>query len=138
MTLTRLELRVAEALYESFYGGLVSSASRGLPFRAWFHARIAAAGFEVACGVRLALLLVLLAPLFVLPGWRTFLGRDARARGTALGKLAEANSYAARQLLIMLKALFGLFAGHDATFMARTHGKARSTLVTLSRRGARR
>ena len=135
MNLSRLELRVAEALYESFYGGLVSSASRGLPFRAWLSARIAHAGFEVACGVRLALFLVLLAPLVLLPGWHTFLGTDARDRGTVLGRLAEANSYAARQLLVMLKAIFALFAGHDAQFMARTHARA---LVTLGRKGAER
>lgn len=134
MQLTRLELRVAEALYDSLYGGLVSSASQGLPFRAWLSARIAAAGFEVACGVRLALWLVLIAPLILLPGFRTFLGRDARARSTALSKLALANNYAARQLLVMLKAIFGLFAGHDAAFAARVRGRA---LVTLSRRRSR-
>lgn len=134
MQLTRLELRVAEALYDSFYGGLVSSASQGLPFRAWLSARIAATGFEVACGVRLALLLVLIAPLVLLPGWRTFLGRDSGARGRVLSRLAQANNYAARQLLVMLKAIFALFAGHDAAFTARTHGRA---LVALSRRGRR-
>ncbi len=131
MHLSRLELRVAEALYESFYGGLVSSASQGLPFRAWLSARIAHAGFEVACGIRLALFLVLLAPLIVAPGWHTFLGSDARSRGAVLTRLAEANSYAARQLLIMLKAIFALFAGHDAQFLACTHARS---LVTLSRR----
>lgn len=135
MHLSRLELRVAEALYESFYGDLVSSASRGLPFRAWLSSRIAHAGFEVACGVRLALFLVLLAPLVLLPGWRTFLGSDPRRRFAVLGRLAEANSYAARQLLIMLKAIFALFAGHDAQFMARTHARA---LVTPGRRGGAR
>lgn len=139
MILSRLELRVAEALYDSLYGGLVSSASRGHPFRVWLSARVAQAGFEVACGVRLALLVVLVAPLLVLPGWRTFLGRDSRGQNAALSRLAEANNYAARQLLVMLKALFGLFAGHDAVFAARTHGpppRRRSRLIALTRRRA--
>lgn len=130
MNLTGLEQRVAASLYECLYGDLVSNASRGAAASHWLTARIAGSGFEVACGVRLALLVVLIAPLWFLPGWRTFLGRDAEGKNAALAKLAEANSYAMRQLFIMLKALFALFAGHDAAFSSRVRGGA---LVSLGR-----
>jgi hypothetical protein len=80
---------------------------------AGFSSIIRSAPFEAGIGLRLALFMVILAPLFVLGRPRTFMGLDAPSREKLLDALMKSSMYAVRQLLMALKTMGALVYARD-------------------------
>jgi hypothetical protein len=80
---------------------------------AGFASIIRGAPFEAGIGLRLALFMVILAPLFVLGRFRTFMGLDAPSREKLLDTLMKSSAYAIRQLLMALKTMGALVYARD-------------------------
>lgn len=95
---------------------------------------IATAPFEAAVGLRLALLMVVLSPLFVLKRPRTFLGLAADAREHVLDALLGSSTYAVRQLVLALKTMGALLYAHDPEVRRALLTPKREALVTLTAR----
>jgi hypothetical protein len=82
--------------------------------------------FQAALGLRLAIWIVALAPLFVLGRFTTVIGLDQVAREQLIVKLLANRSYALRSLVLILKTIGALlYAGDDAV---RARMNAPSTL----------
>ena len=78
-----------------------------------FASIIRSAPFEAGVGLRLALLLVILSPLFVLGRFRTFMTLDGPSRERLLDALMKSSAYAMRQLLMALKTMGALLYARD-------------------------
>ena len=71
--------------------------------------------FQAALGLRLAVWIVALAPLFVLGRFTTVMGLDQSSREKLIVKLLANRSYALRSLVLILKTIGALlYAGDDA------------------------
>lgn len=91
----------------------VDSPAREAGYGPGFAGIIASAPFEAAVGMRLALLMVVLSPLFVLRRPRTFLGLAPEVRERVLDALLSSSTYAVRQLVLALKTMGALLYAHD-------------------------
>jgi len=94
---------------------------------------IAEAPFEPAVGLRLALFMVILSPLFVLKRPRTFLGLTADARERVLDVLLASRIYAVRQLVLALKTMGALLYAHDPEVRRAMLTPKREALITLGK-----
>jgi hypothetical protein len=98
-----------------------------------FSGIIASAPFEPAVGLRLALFMVILSPLFVLKRPRTFLGLTADAREQVLDGLLSSRVYAVRQLVLALKTMGALLYAHDPAVRRAMLVPKRDALITLGK-----
>jgi hypothetical protein len=71
--------------------------------------------YRSALGLRLAIWMVALAPIFVLHRFRTITGLDPKAREALVGALLVSSIYPVRQLVILLKAIGALLYGRAAS-----------------------
>jgi hypothetical protein len=102
-----------------------------------FASIIAAAPFEAGVGLRLALCLVMLSPLFVLGRARLFTGLEPEAKERLLDALLGSSTYAVRQLVLALKTMGALLYARDPKvrrqlLTPRTPAVPGEKLVTLS------
>ncbi len=88
--------------------------------------------FEAALGLRLAVWIVALAPLFVIGRLSTIARLGQAEREAVVGRLVACEWYAVRSLVMMLKA-FGalLYAGDDAVRKRMMTPSRRPRLVSL-------
>jgi hypothetical protein len=71
--------------------------------------------YRSALGLRIAIWMVALAPIFVLHRFRTIEGLDPRAREALLAALLVSSFYPVRQLVMLLKAIGALLYGRAAS-----------------------
>jgi hypothetical protein len=138
LKLTRLENRWAEAAMSAIFPG---SAENGLAdIRAMDVARflrqlMRSVPFQAAFGVRAAVWLVALAPLFVLGRFATIVGLTTADRERVVSKLVVSRSYVVRSLVLILKTMGALLYAGDGTVRARMFvpppSSAKTGLVTL-------
>jgi hypothetical protein len=121
MKLTRFETTWAEAAMEAIFPG----SSDGLPaihamgLRGFLAEVTRYLPFRAVLGMRVAIWLVALAPLFVLGRLRT-IGRLAPAdRERVVAALVTSRVYAVRSLVLILKTMGALLYGGDAAVRAR-------------------
>lgn len=110
MKLFEFELTWATAAFEAMFPertALPHGIARMNPAR-FLADTIAAAPFEQALGLRLAVWIVALAPLWVVRRPKTFLALGLDERTRVLDALLENRIYAVRQLVVALKALASL------------------------------
>lgn len=117
MSLTRFELAEAQAAFESIYsrreGARVNFAYVLTDLAARFDELFSCVPLRVVLGVRAAIWLAAVAPLFVL-GRRVTLARlPAPDRERVVAALLASPNYFVRQLCMLLKAFGALFAFRD-------------------------
>lgn len=80
--------------------------------------------FQAALGLRAALMLVVVAPLFLIGRFAFFPSLDARDRMRVLERLMKNSNYAVRQLVVAWKAVGGLVVvGHESLRGARERAR---------------
>jgi hypothetical protein len=133
MTLNRFESRWAEAAMGAIFPGSSAmglSDIRAMNVAGFLRDLMQHLPWKAALGVRMAVWLVALAPLFVLPRFATIarLGQDDRER--VIAALVASKSYAIRSLVLILKTLGALLYAADEGVRRRMM-PPRSTLMTL-------
>lgn len=139
-SLTRFEVRNAEAALSAFYpGGARGSLPVGidaLDVRGFLREVFEASPLEPVLGLRLAIWIVALAPLFVLKRAATLASLGQHDREKVIAALVASPTYAIRQLVIALKAIGGLLycaapevravmtAPRSGTSLVRLHARA--------------
>ena len=93
---------------------------------------IASAPFEAAVGLRLALLMVVLSPLFVMKRPRTFVGLAPDAKERVLDALLSSSMYMVRQLVMALKTMGAILYAHDPEVRRTLLKPKREARVTLT------
>src|ERR1019366_4051253 len=96
MKLTRLEDRWAEAVMGAIFPGSAESGLgdiRAMDVRGFLHQLIRSVPFQAAFGLRAAVWLVALAPLFVLGRFATIVGLTVADRERVLASLVVSKSY---------------------------------------------
>jgi hypothetical protein len=118
MKLSRLEMRWAEASMGAIFPGSSESGLAGIQamdVRGFLGQVMRIVPFQSALGLRLAVWLVALAPLFVLGRLCTIAGLVPADREKVVGRLVASRAYAIRSLVLILKAIGALlYAGDDA------------------------
>jgi hypothetical protein len=118
MRLTRFEDRWAEAAMGAIFpgwdeGGLADI--RGMDVRRFLRQLMRSVPFQAAFGLRAAIWLVALAPLFVLGRFATIVGLTVADRERVVSTLVVSKSYVVRSLVLILKTMGALlYAGNDA------------------------
>ncbi|HEY8042203.1 MAG TPA: hypothetical protein VIF15_20510 [Polyangiaceae bacterium] len=122
MKLTRFETRWAEAEMGVIFPG---SSDEGLAdigklgVGAFLQEVMGAVPFKAALGLRLAIWLVALAPLFLLGRLATITGLRLPDRETVVNRLVASRSYAVRSLVLILKTMGALLYAGDVSVRAR-------------------
>jgi hypothetical protein len=110
--LTAFEIRWATAALSAFFPdaprGALPIGVASLDVGAYLRDIFARVPFEPVMGLRLAIWIAGLAPIFVLHRARTIASLDARDRERVVGALVTSPVYAVRQLLVALKAIGAL------------------------------
>ncbi len=107
------ETKWAQVVLSAMFPPEASLGARSDEMGAGFSTIVRGAPFEAGVGLRLALLMVVLAPIFVLKRPRTFLGLDDETRQRLLEKLQKSGVYAVRQLMMALKTMGALLYAKD-------------------------
>ncbi len=116
-TLTRMEMAWALDAFEAIFPGPQGIGTMNV--REYIQATFARIPLEPVIGLRLAIWIVALAPLFVLRRFRTLHGLTAEEREHVLVALAANPVYAVRQLVLALKAMAALLYAADPAVRAR-------------------
>jgi hypothetical protein len=118
MTLSNLETRWAEAAMGAIFPGSTDGTMadiRDMDVRGFLTEVMHAVPFQAALGLRIAIWLVALAPLFVIGRFRTIAGLQQLDRERVVSALVAHRSYALRSLTLILKTMGALlWAGDDA------------------------
>lgn len=108
-------LAVFETILPSGTSGGTRLGARDLPLSGFVDELVRYSPLDVVWGIRLSLVMLLFAPLFVLGRWRTFHGLDAEARLACLEQLRASSLYVVRELPLFFKLLACLgYAGHPS------------------------
>jgi hypothetical protein len=135
MKLTRLEATWAEAAMGAIFPG--SSAEgladiRAMDLRGFLAQVMATVPLQAAFGLRAAVWIVALAPLFVLGRLATIAGLDQAEREKVITVLLAHRSYALRSLVMILKTIGALlYAGDDAVRARMNRPTAAVALIPL-------
>jgi hypothetical protein len=127
MNLTKLETSWAEASMGAIFPGSRDAGLadiRAMDLRGFLSQVMATVPFQAALGLRLAVWIVALAPLFVLGRLTTVMGLDQAAREQLIAKLLASRSYALRSLVLILKTIGALLYAGDDTVRARMNATA--------------
>jgi hypothetical protein len=122
MTLTRLELGWAEAAMGAIFPGSSESGLvdiRGMDLAGFLREVLRVVPFKPALGMRLAIWMCALAPLFVLGRFATLTGLAAPDRERVLGRLVASRLYVVRSLVLILKTMGALLYAGDGGVRAR-------------------
>jgi hypothetical protein len=122
MTLTRFERRWAVAAMQAIFPGSSDvglSDIRGMNVDGFLRDLMAHLPLRAAMGVRLAVWLVALAPIFVLLRFATIARLTLDDRERVIGTLVASESYAMRSLVLVLKAMGALLYAADHRVRAR-------------------
>lgn len=118
MKLARFEHRWAEAAMGAIFPGSSETGLgdiRGMDVPRFLREVMRCVPFQTALGLRLAIWLVALAPLFVLGRLATIAGLALADREKVVGVLVTSRSYGVRSLVLILKTIGALlYAGDDA------------------------
>ncbi|HEX3346060.1 MAG TPA: hypothetical protein VHS09_15860 [Polyangiaceae bacterium] len=118
MRLTRFEDRWAEAAMGAIFPGSAESGLadiRAMDVRRFLRQLMRSVPFQAAFGLRAAVWLVALAPLFVLGRLTTIVGLTTPDRERLVETLVASRSYVVRSLVLILKTMGALlYAGNDA------------------------
>jgi hypothetical protein len=136
MRLTRLEDRWAEAAMGAIFPGSAEGGLRDIramdlcPF---LHQLMRSVPFQAALGLRMAVWLVALAPLFVVGRFATIVGLAVADRERVVARLFASRSYVVRSLVLILKTMGALLYAGDGAVRARMRVPAPppAGLVTL-------
>ncbi len=139
MKLTRFETTWAEAAMGAIFPGSRDAGLtdiRSMDLRGFLSQVMSSVPFQAALGLRLAVWIVALAPLFVLGRFTTIVGLDQAAREGLVGRLVGNRNYALRSLVMILKTIGALLYANDDTVRARMNTPApaatpRTELVAL-------
>ena len=136
MKLTRFEHRWAETAMGAIFPGSAESGLRdirAMDVRAFLRQLMRSVPFQAALGLRAAVWLVALAPLFVLGRFTTIVGLAVADRERVVATLAVNKSYVVRSLVFILKSMGALLYAGDAGVRARMFvpSPAKAGLVTL-------
>jgi hypothetical protein len=115
--LTRFELRWARDAFEAIFPG--PDGIRSLDVEGFLARMVRTAPLEPALGVRVAIWIVALAPLFVLRRVATIHDLSPEEREGLVVRLASNALYPVRQLVLLLKTVGALLYAGDATVRAR-------------------
>jgi hypothetical protein len=136
MTLTRLELRWADAAMGAIFPGsreMGLADIRGMDVTSFLGDVLRLVPFRPALGMRMAIWMCALAPLFVLGRFATLAGLAPPDRERVMARLVASSLYVVRSLVLVLKTMGALlYAGND-TVRARmlAPGRPLSGLITL-------
>jgi len=135
MNLTKLEITWAEAAMGAIFPGSRDAGLtdiRAMDLRGFLAQVMATVPFQAALGLRLAVWIVALAPLFVLRRFATIAGLDQAGREKVIEKLLANRSYAVRSLVMILKTIGALLYAGDDAVRARMNAPApKNELVSL-------
>jgi hypothetical protein len=135
MNLTKLETTWAEAAMGAIFPGSHDAGLadiRAMDLRGFLSQVMATVPFQAALGLRLAVWIVALAPLFVLGRFTTLLGLDQADREELIARLLANRAYAIRSLVMILKTIGALlYAGDDAVRARMNAPAAQPQLVSL-------
>jgi hypothetical protein len=136
MRLTRLEHRWAEAAMGAIFPGSTECGLRdirGMNVDGFLRQLMRSVPLQAAFGLRMAVWLVALAPLFVLGRFATIVGLGTAERERVVSALVVSKSYVVRSLVLILKTMGALLYAGDAGVRARMFvpAPAKSGLVTL-------
>jgi hypothetical protein len=135
MNLTKLETRWAEAAMGAIFPGSRDAGLadiRAMDLRGFLSQVMTIVPFQAALGLRLAVWIVALAPLFVLGRFATIVGLDQAGREVVIEKLLASRSYAVRSLVMILKTIGALlYAGDDAVRARMNAPASKNELVSL-------
>ena len=111
-TLTRFERRWAHAAFETIFPGpergSLPLGIQDMGLDAFLDETLTSLPFESAIGLRLAVWVIALAPLFVLRRFATLASLGAEERERVLGAIAGSSFYAIRSTVLALKAIGAL------------------------------
>jgi len=136
MKLTRFEDRWAEAVMGAIFPGSAESGLgdiRAMDVRGFLRQLMRSVPFQAAFGLRAAVWLVALAPLFVLGRFATIVGLTVADRERVLASLVVSKSYVVRSLVLILKTMGALLYAGDGAVRARmlVPAPAGGGLITL-------
>jgi len=135
MNLTKLEITWAEAAMGAIFPGSRDAGLtdiRAMDLRGFLAQVMATVPFQAALGLRLAVWIVALAPLFVLRRFVTIAGLDLAGREKVIERLLVNRSYAVRSLVMILKTIGALLYAGDDAVRARMNAPApKNELVSL-------
>lgn len=135
MNLTKLEISWAEASMGAIFPGSRDAGLtdiRAMDLRGFLAQVMATVPFQAALGLRLAVWIVALAPLFVLRRFATIAGVDQAERESVIEKLLASRSYPVRSLVMILKTIGALlYAGDDAVRARMNAAAPKNELVSL-------
>jgi hypothetical protein len=139
MKLTRFEDRWADAAMGAIFPGSTEAGLadiRAMNVGGFLRQLMRSVPFQAALGVRMAVWVVALAPLFVLGRFTTIVGLAVADRERVVARLVASKSYAVRSLVLILKTMGALlYAGNDAVrarmLRPRPDARVATGLVTL-------
>jgi hypothetical protein len=137
MKLARFEDRWAEAAMGAIFPGSAADGLRdirAMDVRGFLRQVMACVPFQAALGLRAAVWLVALAPLFVLGRLATITGLAIADREKVVATLVASRSYVVRSLVLILKTIGALLYAGDDGVRARMSAPAAAAapgLVTL-------
>jgi hypothetical protein len=135
MKLSRLEMGWAEASMGAIFPGSSEAGLadiQAMDVRGFLAQVMHVVPFQAALGLRLAVWLVALAPLFVLGRLCTIAGLSPADREKVVGKLVASPAYAIRSLVLILKTMGALlYAGDDAVRARMLVPRPKNALVAL-------
>jgi hypothetical protein len=140
MRLTGIENRWAEAAMGAIFPGSHEeglSDIRAMDVRGFLGRVVASVPSKVALGLRLAVWIVALAPLFVLGRLATITSLAQADRERVVATLVMSRNYALRSLVMILKTMGALlYAGDDGVRARMMVPRKQKSLVTLRAKGA--
>jgi|HubBroStandDraft_5_1064220.scaffolds.fasta_scaffold343000_2 hypothetical protein len=136
MKLSRLEMSWAVASMGAIFPGSSEAGLadiQAMDLRGFLGQVMRVVPFQAALGLRLAVWLVALAPLFVLGRLRTIAGLSPADREKVVTRLVASRAYAIRSLVLILKTMGALLYAGDDAVRARmlVPSTPRPALVTL-------
>ena len=138
MNMTKLETTWAEAAMGAIFPGSRDAGLadiRAMDLRGFLSQVMTTVPFQAALGLRLAVWIVALAPLFVLGRFATIVGLTTADRERVVSKLVVSRSYVVRSLVLILKTMGALLYAGDGTVRARMFvpppSSSKTGLVTL-------
>lgn len=139
--LSSFETRAAHAAFETIFPGAGGMVGIGqMDCDGYVRELYAQLPFRAAMGLRAAIWVAALAPLFVIGRWATFAALRTAEREAVLKKLFASSSYLVRQMVMILKTLGALlYAAHPsvrARMLAARRRDAKPGLVPLRLKGS--
>jgi hypothetical protein len=141
MKLSRLENAWATAALSAMFPGSSESGLEGIEamdVRGFLEDVMRTRPFRAALGLRVAIWMVALAPIFVLGRVATIAGLARCERERMLDALLANRTYVVRMLAMLLKAFGALLYAGDERVRARVRPARPQSLVTLRLRGSSR